>query len=313
MRAVVFDRYGSADVLEIREVAEPEPGRGEVRIKVKAAALNPKDSFVRKGRFKLLTGSTFPKMLGYDVAGVIDVLGLDVPKEWEGAEVFGMLNGFQGCGVAEHVVATLDEIAKKPADLSFEEAAALSLVSLTALQALRDEGRVKSGSRVLIHGASGGVGVHAIQIARALGAIVTTTSSERNREHCRQLGAQETLDYSVDGGLSGSGRWDCVFDVFGNLSFAKARSALATRGTFVTTVPGPNVLIDRAASLFSRKRARLVIVRSNRTDLEVVARFVGSRELRPIVDRVFSLEECAEGQRYIETKRARGKVVIRMA
>jgi len=313
MRAVVFERYGAADVLEVREVAMPAPRRREVRVKVKAAALNPKDSFVRKGRFKLLTGSTFPKMLGYDFAGVVDGLGPDVPKEWQGAEVFGMRNGFDGGCIAEQVVASLDELTKKPAGLSFEEAAAVPLVSLTALQALRDDGRVTSGSRVLIHGASGGVGVHAIQIARALGANVTTTSSARNREHCRHLGAHETLDYEVDDALGVSGRWDCVFDVFGNLSFAKARSSLAPHGTFVTTIPGPNVIVDRAASLLTGKRARLVVVRSNRADLDIVARFIASHQLRPIVDRMFPLNETAAGQRYIETKRARGKVVIRVS
>ena len=313
MRAVLFDCYGSADVLAVRDIPKPEPGRRQVRVKVRAAALNPKDSFVRSGRFKAFTGSSFPKLLGYDFAGTVEAAGPGVPAEWEGTDVLGMLNGFAGGSAAEFVVASLDEVAKKPAGLSFEEAAAVPLVSLTALQALRDDGAVTSGSRVLIHGASGGVGVHAIQIARALGAQVTTTSSARNREHCRHLGAHETLDYEVDGGLSVDGRWDCVFDVFGNLSFAKVRASLAMRGTYVTTVPGPRVLVDRAMSLLSRKRARLVIVRSNRIDLDIVARFIATHQLRPIVDRMFPLAEAAAAQRHIETKRARGKVVLRVA
>jgi NADPH:quinone reductase-like Zn-dependent oxidoreductase len=313
MRAILFDRYGSADVLEVREAPLPDPGRGAVRVKVKAAALNPKDTMVRKGKFRWLMDRRFPKGLGYDFAGIVDALGPGAPNELLGSEVFGMANGFEGSTCAEYTIVPVDELAPKPKALSFEEAAAVPLVSLTALQALRDEGRVKSGSRVLIHGASGGVGVHAIQIARVLGAQVTTTSSARNREHCRHLGAHETLDYAVDRGLSVEGRYDCVFDVFGNLDFGQARRALASGGTYVTTVPGPRNVVDRAQSALSRKRARLVVVRSNRADLELLARYFEEHRMRAIVDRMFPLGDAAAAQCYIETKRARGKVVLRIA
>jgi NADPH:quinone reductase-like Zn-dependent oxidoreductase len=313
MRAVLYDRYGSADELAVREVPTPEPPKGCVRVKVHAAALNPKDSFVRKGRFKALAGGLFPKGLGYDFAGVVDAIGAGVAPSWLGASVLGMKNGFAGSTAADYAIVPLDEFARKPEGLSFEEAAAVPLVGLTALQALRDEGGVKAGSRVLVHGASGGVGVHAIQIARELGAHVTTTSSARNREHCRHLGSHETLDYAVDGGLSVAGRYDCVFDVFGNLSFTLVRRALAPGGTYVTTVPGPAVVRDRVVSWASSKRARLVVVRSNRADLEVLVDYMNRHRLRPIVDRMFPLGEAAAAQRYIETKRARGKVVLRVA
>ncbi len=313
MRAVLYDRYGSADELALREVPTPEPVKGAVRVKVHAAALNPKDSFVRKGRFKLLAGSTFPKGLGYDFAGVVDALGVGVPTEWLGASVFGMKSGFDGSTAAEYTLVPMGEFARMPEGLSFEEAASVPLAGLTALQALRDEGAVKGGSRVLVHGASGGVGVHAIQIARELGAHVTTTSSARNREHCRQLGSHETFDYAADDGLAIAGRYDCVFDVFGNLGFSKVRRALAEGGTYVTTVPGAGVVGDRLASWVSTKRARLVIVRPNQADLELLARYIEKHRLRPIVDRMFPLGEAAAAQRYIETKRARGKVVLRVA
>lgn len=313
MRAVLYDRYGSADELALREVPTPEPTKGCVRVKVHAAALNPKDSFVRKGRFRPLTGSSFPKGLGYDFAGIVDALGPEAPREWLGSSVFGMKNGFAGTTAAEYTIVPLEELARMPAGLSFEEAASVPLAGLTALQALRDEGSVRSGSRVLVHGASGGVGVHAIQIARELGAHVTTTSSARNREHCRHLGSHETLDYAVDGGLEVAGRYDCVFDVFGNLSFSRVRSALARGGVYVSTVPGVGVVTDRLASMLSTKRARLVVVRSNRADLDVLAGYIANHRLRPIVDRMFPLGEAAAAQRYIETKRARGKVVLRVA
>jgi len=145
MRAILFDRYGSADVLELREAPLPEPGSGEVRVKVRAAALNPKDSMIRKGKFRWLMGRAFPKGLGYDFAGVVDALGPGAPRELLGAEVFGMKNGFEGSTCAEFTIVPAGELAPKPKDLSFEEAAAVPLVCLTALQALRDEGRVGEG------------------------------------------------------------------------------------------------------------------------------------------------------------------------
>lgn len=313
MRAVVYDRYGAADELALRDIPTPEPTKGCVRVKVHAASLNPKDSFVRKGRFKLLAGGAFPKGIGYDFAGVVDALGPEAPGSWLGAHVFGMKNGFVGSTAAEYTIASVDEVARIPDGLSFEEAASIPLAGLTALQALRDEGSVRSGSRVLIHGASGGVGVHAIQLARELGAHVATTSSARNREHCRHLGSHETLDYAVEGGLAVAGRYDCVFDVFGNLSFPRVRRALAAGGVFVTTVPGAAVVADRLVSWFSSKRSRLVVVRSNAADLALLAGYVANHRLRPIVDRMFPLGEAAAAQRYIETKRARGKVVLRIA
>jgi NADPH:quinone reductase-like Zn-dependent oxidoreductase len=195
---------------------------------------------------------------------------------------------------------------------SFEEAAALPLASLTALQALRDLARVRPGDRVLIHGASGGVGVHAIQLARGLGAEVTTTCSAANLELCRSLGASRTLDYRAQDPLSGDSDYRAIFDVFGNLGFPAARRALAERGTYVGTVPRQPIFTDQLRTVLARKRARLVVVRSRRADLEVLAAEVAAGRLRPVIDSVFSLEEVARAQDRIATKRCRGKVVLRV-
>lgn len=312
MRAIVYDRYGPPEVLQVRELGSPVPRAGQVLLRVRAAALNPKDSLVRKGKFTAISGKKFPRLLGYDVAGVVAALGPGITRFKVSDEVYGMKQEWAGGTAAEEVCLLEDELAIKPAKLSFEDAAALPLASLTALQSLRDLGDVKSGSRVLINGGSGGVGVFAIQIARALGAHVTTTSSAKNLEFCRSLGAHETLDYATDNGMKPGANWDVFFDVFGNRSFFKVRAALGPRGTYISTVPAPvNVALHFATRLFG-KRSRLIIVKSNGEDLEQLSKWVEAGILKPVVDRVVPLEETAAGQAHIETKRARGKVVVRI-
>jgi NADPH:quinone reductase-like Zn-dependent oxidoreductase len=311
MRAIVYERYGPPSVLEVRELATPSPEQGEVLVRVHAAALNPKDSFVRKGRFKQVTGLRFPRRLGSDFAGVVERVGPGVYGVRPGDEVFGMLNGWSGGAVAEYVVVPQDELAQKPLRLSFVEAAAVPLAALTALQALRNEGQVKAGSRVLLHGASGGVGTFAVQLAHALGADVTTTSSEGNLELLRGLGADETWDYRKRTGEGPQdGPWDCYFDIFGNRAFSKVRRRLTPQGQYVTTVPSARHVFDRVRTNWAERRARLVVVRSCRADLVFLAALCERGTLRPVVERVWPLEETAQAQAHVETKRTRGKVVV---
>ncbi len=312
MKAVVYDRFGGPEVLRVADLAAPADRPGAARVNVHAAALNPKDSLIRKGRFALLSGRHFPQGLGYDFAGTLDapVAGFSA-----GERVFGMLPGFRGATLAETLIISPEHLARMPAGLSFEEAAALPLVCLTALQALEpaiQRARTAGAPAVLIHGASGGVGVHAIQIARTLGAKVITTSSQANLAACAALGADETLDYRVTTGLDRVAAFDVVFDVFGNQSFKRARASLKPDGTYVTTVPSARNAFDELRTRFSQRRAELVVVRSRQADLKRISAWVESQQLRPVIDRVFELSETAEAQRLIETKRARGKVVIRV-
>ncbi|MBI2395829.1 MAG: NAD(P)-dependent alcohol dehydrogenase [Deltaproteobacteria bacterium] len=308
-RALVFDRYGGLDVLSVRDLPLPSPKADQVRVRVRAAALNPKDALVRKGRFALLSGRRFPKRVGVDFAGEVveagPASGLHV-----GQRVFGVLEEIRYLRgtVAEEVVCARRECGLMPEGLSFVEAAGLPLVSLTALQALRDLAHVRPGDRVGIHGASGGLGTVAIQIAKAMGAHVTTTSSEGNRALCTSLGADEALDYASDDLLRG--RFRVIFDVFGNLSFTRAKPALERGGVFVSTVPSPRILLDAARTLRSDKRARLVLIRSRREDLDEVARMVARGQLRPIIDRVEPLDRAKDAIARLETRRARGKIVI---
>lgn len=312
-RALVYDRYGGLDVLAWREVSAPAPGRGEVRIAVRAAALNPKDALVRRGKFRAISGRRFPKFVGVDLAGEVEAVGAGVALE-VGARVWGALEELRYLRgtVAGHVVARAHEVAAMPAALGFEEAAAIPLAGLTALQALRDLGRVAPGDEVLIHGASGGVGTLAVQLARVAGARVTTTSSAANAAWLRALGAHLALDYRADRPWAGGGRYRMIFDAFGNLSFDEVRGALARDGTYVTTVPSRRILVDAARTALAAQRARLVVVRSRPADLDHLATLVMAGALRPVLDRIVPAEDAALGLAHLETKRARGKIVVRI-
>ena len=310
MRAVRHARYGGPEVLQIVDVDAPTPGRGEVLVRVHAAALNPKDVLVRKGKFRWFTFGAWPRATGLDLCGEVIAVGAGVTQARVGERVWAMLPGWLGGAVQERAVVPEGCCGTAPASLSDAQAAAVPLAALTALQALRDDARVGRGARVVIHGASGGVGTFAIQLAKDLGAHVTTTSGAANHALCRELGADETLDYRVDDPLARRDAWDCVFDVFGNRSFAHARAALAAGGTYVTTVPSPQIVVDTARTLVGGKRARLVVVRSRRVDLDHLAARVAAGALRPVVDRVFPMDQIVDAHRYLATKRARGKVVI---
>ncbi len=309
MKAVLYDRYGGADVLTVRDVSRPaRPMSGEVHVRVMAAALNPKDVLVRRGKFKLLTGWRFPRGVGYDFAGTV-IAGARFAS---GTRVYGMVNGWRGRTLAEEVVCAADECDVMPA-LSFEEAAAIPLAGQTALQAVRNIGRVCAGATVCVNGASGGVGLFAVQIAKALGAQVTTLSSARNIDLCHKWGADEALDYARDDPFTRPGAFDVIFDVFGNRDFARVTSSLKQHGVFIGAVPSPKILLAVLRTSFtSYKRARLVIVRSRAADLATLRHWVEEGRLSPVVDRVYDLEEAADAQRYLETKRARGKVVVRI-
>jgi len=315
MRAVQYDAYGGIDRLVLREVPAPtvSPGDRRVRVRVVRAALNPKDTLFRKGRFRVLSGGRFPKWCGIDFAG--EVTASDSPRLRSGDRVFGALDEwrFARGTLAEYVVAAEDEVAALPDGVGFDDGAAIALVGLTALQALRDVARIAPGANVLINGASGGVGTVAIQIARRLDARVTSVSSAVNLRLCADLGAAETLDYGRGDFLGSGERFDCIFDVFGNLSFARARAALKSGGTFVSTVPSPSRLLRDFVSRSLAKRERLVVVRPNREDLEQLAAWLARGELRAVIDARYALEQVADAFRRLESKRARGKLLIEVA
>ena len=315
MKALQYDAYGGIGRLELREVAVPRlsPRGRQVQVRVIRAALNPKDALFRKGRFRIVSGWRFPKWCGLDFAG--EVTASNSPRVRVGERVFGALDEwrFTRGTLAEYVVTSEDEVAHLPDVVSFEDGAAVALVGLTALQALRDVARTGPGAEVLINGASGGVGTAAIQIARLLGSRVTSVSSATNLTLCSELGAAETLDYERGDFLDSSGGFDCIFDVFGNVPFARARAALNASGTFVSTVPSLSRAVRDVVSRLSARKERIVVVKPNRQDLEQLATWLARGELRAVVDGRYALEQAAEAFRRLESKRARGKLLIEIA
>ena len=313
MKAAVYDRYGPIEVLELRERPTPVAGRGQVLVQVAAAAVNPKDALTRMGKFALISGRRFPLIPGNDFAGIIAGLGSGVSGHAIGDEVYGMCNRFVGACCAEYVAVPVNELALKPRSLSFVEAASLPLAAMTALQALRDRGQVGSGSEVCIHGASGGVGTLAVQIAKALGARVTALCGAASADFVCELGADEVFDYHTTPPTAIDRSFDCFFDVFGNQSYAAIKPRLRWRGVYVTTVPKQRNFIDYGRTLLSPlQRARIVAVRSRRADLETLTRWVAEGRLHPTVAMVLPLDDIRRAHEMIETRRTHGKIVLQI-
>jgi NADPH:quinone reductase-like Zn-dependent oxidoreductase len=312
VRAVVYDRFGPPEVLQLREVPRPVAARGQLLVRVRAAALNPKDVLVRAGKLALISGRRFPKRVGFDWAGEVVEVGPDVSGVLPGARWFGMLDGWDGGACAEYLAARVDQSAPMPASFGFERAAAVPLAASTALQALRDVAGVEPGMRVLVNGGSGGVGTFAIQIARQLGARVTATASGAGLELCRALGAEAVVDHRSADALSSPEPFHVVLDVFGNRRFGEARRALAPGGTYVSTVPRREVLLATVLTRFASRRARLVAVRPRAGDLALLAAWADGGKISPVVRQVFPLDRIAEAEAVAGTKHTLGKIVVRV-
>ena len=309
MRAARFEAFGPPDVVRVVDAPAPRGGRGRVGVRVRAAALNPKDLQVRGGEaapwlFRWL----LPLGVAEDFAG--EVVASDHPELLPGARAFGMLGYHRFGAAAEQVAARWSEVAPMPPGLDFAEAAALPLVGLTALRALRDLASLRHGQRLLVHGASGGVGTAAVQIGRALGAHVTASCSARNHDFVRDLGADAVHDYREAPPSTLEGRFDAFFDTIGDQPFAVARRALVAGGAHVSTVPTARAFLAVVGSAFGSRRARVVLVRPHPGDLRWLSMMVTSGALRPVVDARFPLGEIVAAQERVATGRARGKVVV---
>jgi len=309
MRAVVIDRYGGPEVLRVATVPRPVPTRRQVLVRTRFIGVNPKDVVVRKGKFRVATGKKFPLIVGHDIAGEVaePAFGCDLV---EGDVVYGMINDFAGRGYAEYAAVDCRQLAKAPSSIDLRAAAAVPLACQTALQALRDDAQVKQGQKVLINGASGGVGVFAVQIAKVLGTDVTAVCSYRNVDLVKELGADRVIDYTKTELVNLNERFDVIFDVFGNYHFDQLEHLLAPHGTYVQTIPSARIFKDVARTFWRRRRAKLVIVKSRRSQLDWIRQQIDAGSLRVVVDRSFLLDDVAEAHRYMETKRARGKVVL---
>jgi NADPH:quinone reductase-like Zn-dependent oxidoreductase len=318
MKAIVRRRYGSPAVLRLEEIDRPVASAGEVLVRVRGAALNPLDwHFMRgtPGLLRLGLGLPRPRKpgVGADLAGEVAAVGPSVTLLRPGDEVFGLSRGT----FAEYVCARERSLAVKPANCSFAEAAAVPIAGCTALQGLRDHGRVVRGQRVLINGAAGGVGTFAVQIARSLGVEVTGVCSTRNVELVRSLGAALVVDYTREDFAAGSRRYDMVFDCVGNRRLSDLRRVLAPKGACVMIGGGGSSLAIVAGMLGTFVLSRVVSQRLvsflasvNTADLGVLRGLIESGQVRPVIDRQYPLDRAAEAMAYLEEGHARGKVTV---
>ena len=312
MTAIGFQQYGPPSVLQQVQLPMPGTKTGQLRIRVLAAGLNPADANIRAGMFRRIMRQPFPIVPGSDIAGLVESVGEGVTRFKVGDAVYGLLPLLRGGGYGEYVVADAGAVALKPATLDFAQAAAVPLAALTALQGLQDIGQLRAGQRVLINGASGGVGTFALQIAKAIGAHVTTLTSARNLGFAKQLGADEALDYATSDFSVLNGQMDVVFDCAVTLKFAQAGPWLRRGGSFVSLVPVPNPIgILRAKT--SGKHYRWLLVKPSQTQLETISAWIEAGTVRPIIERVLRPDEIEEGHRLLESKRVRGKLVLTRA
>lgn len=319
MKAIIQNRYGSPDVLRLEDVDRPTPGDDEVLVRVSAAAVNIGDWHLLRAVpyvIRLGLGLRRPRRRtpGRDIAGHVEAVGRNVTEFAPGDEVFG----WGGGAFAEYVCTAETHLLRKPADLTLEQAAAVGDSAFTALAAVRDQGRIQPGQRVLINGASGGVGTFAVQIAKAFGAHVTAVSSGRNADLVRSLGADEVVDYERQDFTENRGTYDVMLDLVGNRSLAACRRVLTPRGTYVIVGvrdAGRWLGLGRQArallvSPFVRRRMRVFVVKHTRADLAVLSDLVEAERIRPVIDRRYPLGEAADALRHQGEGRPRGKVVI---
>jgi len=318
MKAVYQIKYGKSDVLKYGEQVNPEINSNSIRIKNHAASVNPRDWMIRSGRYQLqFLVPKFPLILGSDFAGEVTEIGGDVEKYKVGDKVFGMKNPSEGLATyASEVVAPVKNVTHIPNNLSYNEAAGVPLCSLTAWQALVDKAGIKEGMKVLVIGASGGVGSYGVQIAKALGGEVTAVCSEKNAVLVTDLGAIKVIDYHQQDFLIEGSHYDIIFDTIGRHDLNKCEPILNHGGTYVSTVPSPKNLksmaVTKVKSLFFKaaKKSKVVMVKSNSGDLSEVAKLILAGSVKPVIDQVFPLQQVGQAHDYSRSLRAKGKIIL---
>lgn len=325
MRAIVYRTYGSPDVLRCEEIDKPAPADGEVLIKIRAASLNPLDWKMMSGGpyivRKLLGLSKKTKRAGVDVAGEVEAVGKKVTQFKPGDQVFGTCRGAfaEYACISESASVLKPALVAKPDNVTFEQAASAPVAALTALQGLRDKGRIRAGQKVLINGAAGGVGTFAVQIAKSFGSNVTGVCSTRNVDTIRSIGADRVIDYTHEDFTKNGQRYDVFFDCVGNHRLSACTRVLNPNGIYVM-VGAPNnarlaALLGRVIAalvlpLFLKQKLVIFLARSNKQDLTIIGELMANGKVTPVIDRRYTLSEVPDALRYLKEGHARGKVVI---
>ncbi|MFZ1402042.1 MAG: NAD(P)-dependent alcohol dehydrogenase [Anaerolineae bacterium] len=324
MKAIVYTEYGSPDVLQLKEVAKPTPKDNEILIKIYAVSVNAADlHLLRADPFliRLSSGLLKPKneILGSDIAGRVEAVGSNVTQFKVGDEVFGDISACGWGGFAEYACARENAFALKPTNLSFEEAAAVPMAAVTALQGIRYAGQIRPGQKVLINGASGGVGTFAVQLAKSSGAEVTAVCSTRNLDMARSIGADHVIDYTKEDFTKTGQQYDLILAANGDRSISDYRRALSPKGIYVQTggsmaqmtqamLQGPWISMTG-----SKKMGNMGVAKPNQNDLALMKELLEAGKVKPVIDRCYPLSEVPDAIRYLEEGHAKGKVVITVA
>jgi NADPH:quinone reductase-like Zn-dependent oxidoreductase len=324
MKAIVYTQYGTADVLQLKDIAKPTPRDDEVLVKVYAVSANAADIHLLKADpflMRLSSGLLKPKnqTLGSDIAGRVEAAGRNITEFKPGDDVFGDISANGWGGFAEYVCVPENALVLKPANLTFEEAAAVPMAAVTALQGFHYAGQVQPGQKVLINGASGGVGTFAVQLAKAFGAEVTAVCSTRNLDVARSIGADHVIDYTKEDFAANGKKYDLIFATNGDRSISDYRRALSPNGIYVQTggsmtqmtqamIQGP--WISRTSS---QKMGNMGVAKPNKKDLLAIKELLEAGKVKPVIDRCYPLNQTADAIRYLEEGHAQGKVVITVA
>jgi NADPH:quinone reductase-like Zn-dependent oxidoreductase len=321
MKAAVCIGYGPPEVVvRVQDIEKPFPKDDEVLVKVRASSLNPADWHMKKGKpaiVRLITGLRTPKnaRIGFDLSGVVEAIGRNVTRFDVGDEVFGMCHP----AIAEYACAPESGLARKPANVSFEESAAVPLTAYTALQGLRDRAKLAAGQHVLINGAAGGVGTMAVQIAKWLGAEVTAVCSTGNMSMIRSLGADRVIDYTQEDFTKNGQAYDVIFDLVANHSLRATRRVIKPHGFYIAAgILGlkpmmrilPRMLAMPLLSRFTRQKWMMLLAKGNAADLATISELVESGKIRPVIDKISSMAELPNAINHLDAKHTRGKVVI---
>jgi NADPH:quinone reductase-like Zn-dependent oxidoreductase len=313
MKAVVINAFGGSDVIEVRDMPTPTVRPGDVLIRVRAAGVNPVDWKTREGQTRIVVGSRFPKVLGSECAGEVVEAGSLVTKYKKGAEVVAT-TGFRLGAYAEFAAIPEKTVFPKPNSMSFEEAAAIPIAGMTAYTALRDKGAIAAGRKVLINGASGGVGTFAVQIAKLYGADVTAVCSSANESLVKGLGADRVIDYHHQDFTRSSDRYDIIFDAVSSRSFGECRKVLSSRGVYINTLPSFSIFRDiLLTSLVPGKKVATIMVGFRAADIAWLCGQVEAGRIKVVLDRVFPLDRVKDALAYSQTGRVRGKVVLKVS
>ncbi|TWU27495.1 NAD(P)-dependent alcohol dehydrogenase [Bythopirellula polymerisocia] len=312
MRAIIYKDYGDPSVLQLAEVAQPKPEKDEVLIRVMAAGVNPVEARLRSGEARFLIPGGFPRIPGYDVAGIVEACG-DNGSFSVGDRVLAYLYRLYGGAYAEFVTCRDRCVAAIPAAMPFEEAAAIPLAGSTALQSLRDHGHMQASNEVLVNGGSGGVGAFAVQIAKANGARVTAVASGKHEDFVRSLGADDFINYEDQNFSDLDRRWDIVFDAAGKSSFRRAKRVMNETGYFVSTEPSFRGLVMSLATLPCKKKGRIMLAIPRAEDLRELVRMYSADQLKVTVAETFSHGDAEQAHVRIEKGGFSGKLVLNIA